>query len=277
MTTPRGRRSLLRRPLRGELSALAVTPALSHRDRTPRRHESQRPDVHAFVLGPGRRPSPARRTACAPAVASVPRAAKALLACALVAGALWSVTAARADESPPPPPTPTTTTPEAPPPDPYKAPAKPPPQSSKPKTTPRPAARSAPTAPVRHYTPPVQSRPSTPTYIAPTHSAPTYRAPTYRAPVTRAKTHRAVKKAVHKPRKHAVHPRPKPKPATATVTLAPMAHVLAAAKFPLPVASTSDGGRDPYLWLAGLAFALLAVTGLSLHLLSVRVFHVRFE
>jgi hypothetical protein len=56
-----------------------------------------------------------------------------------------------------------------------------------------------------------------------------------------------------------------------------MAHVLAAAKFPLPVASTSDGGRDPYLWLAGLAFALLAVAGLSLHLLSVRVFHVRFE
>jgi hypothetical protein len=276
MTTPRGTRSLLRRPVRGELSALATTPALRPEDRTRRRHESQRPDVRAPVLGQGRRPSPARRAACAPAVASFPRAAKALLACALVTGALWSVTAARADETPPPSPTPTTTTPDAPPPDPYKAPAKSPPQSSKPKTSPRPPTRSAPAAPVRQYTPPV-SRPSTPTYNAPTYTAPTYRAPTYRAPVTRAKTHRVAKKAVDKPRKRAVHRRTKANPAPVTVTLAPMAHVLAAAKVPLPVASTSDSGRDPYLWLAGLAFALLAVAGLSLHLLSVRVFHVRFE
>jgi hypothetical protein len=86
-----------------------------------------------------------------------------------------------------------------------------------------------------------------------------------------------VKKAAHKPRKHVVRRRVKPKPAPVTVTLAPLAHVLAAAKVPLPAISTSDGGRDPYLWLAGLAFALLAVAGLSLHLLSVRVFRVRFE
>jgi hypothetical protein len=255
----------------GELSALPTTPALPAEDRTHRRHESQRPDVHAPALGPGRRLSPARRAACAPALASAPRTAKALLACALVTGALWSVAAARADETPPPP-TPTTTTPDAPPPDPYKAPAKPPPQSSKPKSTSRPSTTSAPAAPVRHYTPPVQSRPSTPTY-----RPPTYTAPTYRAPVTRAKTHRVLKKAAHKPRKHVVHRRAKPKPAPVTVTLAPMAHVLAAAKVPLPVTPTSDGGRDPYLWLAGLAFALLAVAGLSLHLLSVRVFRVRFE
>jgi hypothetical protein len=275
MTAPRGRRSLLRRPGRGELSPLATAPALRPEDRTHRRHESQRPDVPAPLLGPGRRPSPARGVACAPAVASFPRAAKALLACALVTAALWSVTAARADETPAPSPTPTTTTPDAPPPDPYKAPAKSPPQSSKPKSTPQPPTRSAPAAPVRSYTPPVQSRPSTSTYNAPTYTAPTYRAPTYRAPVTRAKTHRVAKKAV--PRKRAVHRRAKPKPAPVTVTLAPMAHVLAAAEAPLPVVSTSDGGRDPYLWLAGLAFALLAVAGLSLHLLSVRVFHVRFE
>jgi hypothetical protein len=233
MTTPRGRRSLLRRPVRGELSALATTPGLR-------------------------------------------RAAKLLvLACAVVTGALWSGATAWADDAPPAP-TPTTTTPEAPPPDPYKAPAKPPP--SKPKSTPRPTTpvtHSAP--PARTYTPPAQSRPSTPTYTAPTYTAPTYRAPTYRAPVTRATTHRAAKKAVHKQRKRAVHRRAKRKPAPVTVTLAPMANVLAAAKVPLPVASPSDGGRDPYLWLAGLAFALLAIGGLSLHLLSVRVFHVRFE
>jgi hypothetical protein len=236
MTTPRGRRSLLRRPVRGELSALAATPAL--------------------------RPERTRR------------GAKLVLACAVVTGALWSGAAAWADETPPAP-TPTTTTPEAPPPDPYKAPAKPPP--AKPKSTSRPTTPVTRSAPARTYTPPVQSRPSTPTYNAPTYTAPTYRAPTYRAPVTRAKTQRVAKKAVDKPRKRAVHRRTKPKPASVTVTLAPMAHVLAAAKVPLPVVSTSDGGRDPYLWLAGLAFALLAVAGLSLHLLSVRVFHLRFE
>jgi hypothetical protein len=89
-----------------------------------------------------------------------------------------------------------------------------------------------------------------------------------------------VKKAVHKPRKRVVHHRqkPKPKPAPVKVTLAPLAHVLAAAKSPLPVLpSSSGGGDDPYLWLAGLAFAVLAVAGLSLHLLSVRVSHMRFE
>jgi hypothetical protein len=93
-----------------------------------------------------------------------------------------------------------------------------------------------------------------------------------------------VKKVAHKPRKHVVHkrakpkPKPKPTPAPVKVTLAPLAHVLAAAKSPLPVATaSSDSGKDPYLWLAGLAFALVAIGGLSLHVLSVRVFHVRFE
>jgi hypothetical protein len=235
MTSPRGRRSLLRRFERGELSALVVAPAL--------------------------------------------RAAKACLVCALLGVALSSAAVAWADEAPPPPPTPTTTTPEAPPPDPYSAPAKPPP--SKPKSTTRPTThvtRSAPAAPARSYTPPVQSRSSTPSYSAPTYTRPTYRAPTYRAPATRVRTHRAVKKVAHKPRKHVVHKRAKPKPAPVKVTLAPLAHVLAAAKSPLPVAtSSSDSGKDPYLWLAGLAFALVAIGGLSLHLLSVRVFRVRFE
>jgi hypothetical protein len=34
---------------------------------------------------------------------------------------------------------------------------------------------------------------------------------------------------------------------------------------------------DPYLWLVGIAFAVLAVAGLSLHRLSVRYFAPRFE
>jgi hypothetical protein len=232
---------LLRRQLRGEFSALVATPA---------------------------------------------RAAKVVLACALATGVLWPAAVAWADETPPPAPTPTTTTPEAPPPDPYSAPAKPSP--SKPKSTPRPTTpvtHSAPVAPaphytppVRHYTPPVQSQPSTPTYSAPTYTAPTYRAPTHRASTSRVRTHRAVRKAVHKPHKRVVHHRPKPKPAPVRVTLAPLAHVLAAAKSPLPVLPSSSGdGNDPYLWLAGLAFAVLAAAGLSLHLLSVRVSHMRFE
>jgi hypothetical protein len=234
MTSPWGRRSLLRRFERGELSALVLTPAL--------------------------------------------RAAKACVFCALLGFALSSAAVARADEAPPPPPTPTTTTPEAPPPDPYSAPAKPPPSKPKSTTPTTHVTRSAPAAPARSYTPPAQSRSSTPSYSSPTYTRPTYRAPTYRAPTTRVRTHRAVKKVAHKPRKHVVHKRAKPKPASVEVTLAPLAHVLAAAKTPLPVAtSSSDSGKDRYLWLAGFAFALVAIGGLSLHVLSVRVFHVRFE
>jgi hypothetical protein len=260
------RRSLLRRP-RGALgAALLTTAALSEGDSTRNaRRKTQRPAMRALAPGPGRRPSPAPRV-CAPAVAV-------FLVCAFTAGALLCGVA-RADESPPTPP-PTTTTPEAPPPDPYTTPA----PASKPKSKPAPrptthVTRSAP-APVRHYTPPAPVQQSAPTY-----SAPTYTAPTYTPRPSTARVHRAVvkKKAVHKQRKHVVHRRAKPKPAPVKVTLAPLAHVLAAVKAPVPTAAVvTSGDKEPYLWLAGLAFALLAVAGLSLHLLSVRAFHLRFE
>ena len=38
-----------------------------------------------------------------------------------------------------------------------------------------------------------------------------------------------------------------------------------------PLVAVSNG-RDRYLWLAGLAFAVLAIAGLSLQVLSVRYF-----
>jgi hypothetical protein len=53
------------------------------------------------------------------------------------------------------------------------------------------------------------------------------------------------------------------------VNLAPLQAIVAAVE--RPVVSVSDG-RDRYLWLAGLAFAVLAIAGLSLQILSVRHF-----
>jgi hypothetical protein len=53
------------------------------------------------------------------------------------------------------------------------------------------------------------------------------------------------------------------------VNLAPLQAILAAAQRPLVPVSN---GRDRYLWLAGLAFAVLALAGLSLQVLSVRYF-----
>jgi hypothetical protein len=79
-------------------------------------------------------------------------------------------------------------------------------------------------------------------------------------------------KAVQHHRKQPVR-QPAPAP-PASAWLAPLPEVLTAARAPLTVVS----GRDhPYLWLAGLAFAVLAVSGLSLHVLSARYFDLRFE
>jgi hypothetical protein len=67
-------------------------------------------------------------------------------------------------------------------------------------------------------------------------------------------------KVVHRQRKkaHVVH-----------VSLAPIAHIVAASQLPaLPL----QDGRNPYLWLAGLSFAVLALSGLSLQVLTVRYF-----
>ena len=85
------------------------------------------------------------------------------------------------------------------------------------------------------------------------------------------------KKTVHKKRRVVVHHRAKPKPAPVKVTLAPLAHVLAAVKTPAPAIITSSNDKEPYLWLAGLAFALLAAASLSLHFFSARVFRLGFH
>jgi hypothetical protein len=55
------------------------------------------------------------------------------------------------------------------------------------------------------------------------------------------------------------------------LTLAPVSHVIAAARIPLPLAREQD---RPYLWLAGLAFAVLAIAGSALLALSLRVFRL---
>jgi hypothetical protein len=154
------------------------------------------------------------------------------LACAAALFALLCCPLARADDASPPP----TTTTDAPPPDRY---------------TPQPKPTPKKVAPVTH----VSTRPTLRTYTPPvTHSTP---AVTASKPVHRARTvHRQQKKKV-------THRQAKP----VSVSLAPLAHVLAAARLPAPPAPDE---RDPYLWLAGLSFAVLAVAGLSLQVLTVR-------
>jgi hypothetical protein len=73
-------------------------------------------------------------------------------------------------------------------------------------------------------------------------------------------------------RKQPVRPIAKAPPVS--TWLAPLPGVVAAARTSLPTAGEGD---HPYLWLAGIAFAVLAVAGLSLHLLSMRYFDLRFE
>jgi hypothetical protein len=167
---------------------------------------------------------------------------KVLAVCGLGAALLWSGTGpAVADDVTPPA---ATTTIDAPPPDPYKPPVR--------SVTPKPAApRSTYTPAARTYTPP--------TSIAP------------RAAVQTSPQQRQAK-AVRRPRKRAVrHPAKAP---PASTWLAPLPRVVAAAGIPLSAANERD---DPYLWLAGVAFAVLAVAGLSLHMLSMRYFDPRFE
>ena len=202
---------------------------------THTRHQTPRPEERAPARCKVRRPSPSPMER-APAVAT--------LVCAVAAAVLWGAPLAWADGAPPPPPT---TTSEAPPPDPYKAPV----QTTKPKpAAPRrvtPVSRPAVVSPVRSYTP----TPVTPLPVVP-------------APQVKPKRHaKAVRKHRARPARHVV-----------PISLAPVSHVVEAARIPVPVAG--DAG-NPYLWLSGISFALLAVAGTGLLLLTQRTFRTEWE
>jgi len=166
---------------------------------------------------------------------------KVLAVCGIGAAVLWTGAApALADSTPPP----TTTTSDAPPPDPYT----PPVRSAKPKLA---APRGSYTPPARTYTPPAS--------IAPRPAVQTSR-PRQRA------------KAVRHHRTQPVRQPAKAPPVSSW--LAPLARVVAATGIPVQAANERD---HPYLWLAGIALAVLAVAGLSLHMLTMRYFDLRFE
>jgi hypothetical protein len=163
-----------------------------------------------------------------------------LAACVVVATALWSAAPAVADGVPPVPGVTTTT--DAPPPDPYSPPAR--------TTKPKPAARSVTpavrSAPITHYVPPATG------------------APAQVAPPRHAAKHQT--KAVQKKRTHAAASRTVSPPFT--VNLAPLQAVVAAVERQVVPGSN---GRDRYLWLAGSSFAVLALAGLSLLMLTMRI------
>jgi hypothetical protein len=76
-------------------------------------------------------------------------------------------------------------------------------------------------------------------------------------------------KAAHKRKARVVHRHVAPKPRPVKVTFNPFANVVATSALLGTAGDSSD--RNRYLWLAGFAFALLAVAGLSMHVLAVRV------
>jgi hypothetical protein len=204
---------------------------------TRKRHQTPRPVQRAPSRCQARRPSPVPMER-APAVAT-------LVFIVVVLGLWGGAALARADEVPPP----TTTVSDAPPPDPYKAPVK----TTKPKAAaPRQVApvRRAYTAPsVRTYTPParVTSRPAVRTAAA------------------RPKAHaKVVRKNRAKPKLHPV----------LRVSVAPVSHVLAATRISLPVVKDE---KHPYLWLSGISFAILAVAGTGLLLLTQRTLRTEWE
>jgi hypothetical protein len=163
-----------------------------------------------------------------------------LAACVVAATALWSAAPAVADDVPPVPGVTTTT--DAPPPDPYSPPAR--------TTKPKPAARSV--------TPAVRSAPTT-RYVPPAAVAPVQVA----SPRHRIK-HQT--KAVQKKRTHAAGSRTVSPPFK--VNLGPLQAIVAGAQRPLVPVSN---GHDRYLWLAGSSFAVLALAGLSLLMLTMRI------
>jgi len=166
-----------------------------------------------------------------------------------VLAALCCVSPARADSGTPPPTTPTSTTPEAPPPDPYRPPA----PSPKPKQARPVVVHAAPVyrTPVRTYTPP-----------APAVRVRTVQPQRTASPRAAKVVHTRKARVVHR------HVAQKAKPKPVRVTFNPFGNLVAASNLLATAEGTSDRGR--YLWLAGFAFALLAMAGLSLHLLAVR-------
>jgi type IV secretory pathway VirB10-like protein len=149
---------------------------------------------------------------------------------------LWCAVV-QADEIPPSPPTSTI---DAPPPDSYT----PPPKPVAPKKVAA-VTHAAPRVTLRRYTPrPAQTAPAVAATTKPVHRA----------------------KAVHKRRKK---PAARKRTQPLRVSVAPVAHVVEAARLPAPLAGSSE---TPYLWLAGLSFAVLALAGLSLQAITVRYF-----
>ena len=164
-----------------------------------------------------------------------------LAACVVVATALWSAAPAVADD-PSPVPGVTTTT-DAPPPDPYSPAAR----TAKPKPVARSATPAVRSAPITHYVPPAA--------VAPAQVA---RVPRHR---TKHQTKAVPTKRTRAARSRSVSP-------PFSVNLAPLQAVVAAVERQVVPASN---GRDRYLWLAGSSFAVLALAGLSLLMLTLRI------
>jgi hypothetical protein len=238
MMGSRWRRSLLRRPLRALGAAPRRKAAIDGKlTRASASHDAAAGLARA-AGGYGEAAIPMSK-ARAPAVATV-----------VVLAAVCCVSSARADNAPPPT-TPTSTTPEAPPPDPYKAPPKVTPKASQPRRS-APVVHSAPVyhAPVRTYTP---ATPAVGTRAA--------------QPQRTSRPRPA--KVVHKRKTRVVHRHVAPKPKPVKVTFNPFTNFVAASSVLGTSGDTNDRAR--YLWFAGFAFAVLALAGLSMHFLSVRM------
>ena len=237
MRGSRGPRSLLRRRL-WALGAALTRNAAVYREltRTSASQGATAGSIARAARGHGEAAIPAS-IARAPAVAAV-----------IVFAAVCCVSPARGDSGTTPPAAPTSTTPDAPPPDPYQPPAK---ASPKPRQIRPVVVHSAPVyhPPVRTYTPP-----------APVVHVRTYQPARVSRPRPAKVVHRRKPRVVHR------HAAPKPKPVR--VTFNPFARLVAASNLLAVPEDTSD--RSRYLWLAGFAFAVLALAGLSLHTLAVR-------
>lgn len=203
-------------------------------------------------MAPRGRRSLLRRLRGAPGAApSTPigSAPKTFAVCSILATAVWCGPVAAAADEPVPPPT---TTIDAPPPDPYSPPAR-----VTPKPRPKPAVRRVvPAAPVQAYTPP-----------APVTSRPAVQA-------SNAAPQRRAKKVVRKQKQRRRPVRRVAKPAPVRVDLAPLDDLLASARLPLV---RERDGNEPYLWLAGLSFAVLAVAGTGPLILTLRFLRPGWE